>query len=135
MDALAELHQRTGIEPDVGDVPAGRLVDERLGGGSEGVAFGIQQEALEFGDEVELRIGLDEVVDQPYRQSTGCHAHPFVQEAVDDVVLAGLLGGAGLPAPDLVTGLGLQLQCHMFGHMSEPGALLQSFQETAALAA
>ena len=53
---------------------------------------------------VELRVGLDEVVDQAGREPAGGQADVLVDVAVDDVVVAGLaLHAAGLAAADVVT--------------------------------
>ena len=56
--------------------------------GPNAVRCGLQQEPLQLGVEVELRVGADQVVDQPHRESAGGQAHLLVDVPVDDVVLA-----------------------------------------------
>ena len=56
VDALAQLDEAVPVEADVRDVAAGRLVEQRLGGGAEGEPLGEPDEVLELGCEVE-RVG------------------------------------------------------------------------------
>ena len=49
MDALAELDEAEAVEPDVRDVAAGGLVEERLGAGAEREPLGEEDEPLELG--------------------------------------------------------------------------------------
>ena len=83
MDALAELDQGVLVEPDPRDVAGDRLVDDRLRGRAERGPLGAQDERLELGVPVELRVGLDEVVDQPYGEPAGRQADLLVDVAVD----------------------------------------------------
>ena len=76
VDALAELDQGVLVEPDPGDVPRDRLVEDRLGRGAERRALGAQDEVLELLVPVELRVGLDEVVDQAYGEARRPPARP-----------------------------------------------------------
>ena len=55
--------------------------------GPNAVRSACTQEALELGGEVELRLGLHEVVDEPYGQRPGGQADLLVDVPVDDVVL------------------------------------------------
>ena len=48
MDALTELDERVAVEPDVGDVAARGLVEDRLGRRPEGLPLGEQDEPLEL---------------------------------------------------------------------------------------
>ena len=107
--ALAELDQRLLVEADVGDIALDRLVDQGLGGGAEGGPFGEPHQALHLGQEVEGRLGLDQVVDQTDRQPAGGESHVLLDVAVDDVVDARLAGAAGFAPRDLPAGLVLQL--------------------------
>ena len=81
-------------------------------------------------------LGPHQVVDQPDREA--CRPRRptlLVDVPVDDVVLTGDAGAAGLAAADVVAGLLLQLQGHVLGDVPEPGALLQPLEEAAAVAA
>ena len=64
------------------------LVEDRLGRRAERRALGAQDERLELLLPVELRVGLDEVVDQAYGEPAGGEADLLVDVAVDDVVAA-----------------------------------------------
>ena len=88
VDALAELDEGVLVEPDPGDVAADRLVEDRLGRRTERRTLGAEDERLELGLPVELRVGLDEVVDQPDREPAGGEPDVLVDVAVDDVVVA-----------------------------------------------
>ena len=88
VDALAELDQGVLVEPDPRDVAGDRLVEDRLGRRAERRALGAQDERLELRVEVELRVGLDEVVDQAYGEPAGGQPDVLVDVAVDDVVAA-----------------------------------------------
>ena len=80
-----------------------RLVDQRLRRRAERRTLGADDEGLELGLPVELRVGLDEVVDQPGGEAPGREPDVLVDVAVDDVVATGLaLDAAGLAAPDVV---------------------------------
>ncbi len=65
---LAELDQRSLVEAHPRDVTRRRLVDDRLGGGSERPPLGELDQALELGEEVEVLLGLDRVVHDPDRE-------------------------------------------------------------------
>ena len=103
--------------------------------GPNAVRCGLQQEPLQLGVEVELRVGADQVVHQPDRQGAGGQADLLVDVPVDDVVLTRDAGAAGLAAPHVVAGLLLQLQRGVLGDVAEPGALLEPLEEAAAVAA
>jgi hypothetical protein len=134
--ALAELNQRRGIEPQIGNVPADRLLDDRLGGGTECRPLAADDEPLQLGLEVELGIRGDQIVDQPDRQLAGRQPDRLVVVGVDHVVARALaLDLAGLAASHVVADGLLQLQRHMLGHVPDPGAFVQALDETAAPAA
>ena len=88
MDALAELDERVLVEPDPRDVARDGLVDDRLGRRAEGGALGAQDEGVELVLEVEVGVGLDEVVDEAYGEPAGLEPDLLVDVAVDDVVAA-----------------------------------------------
>ena len=86
--------------------------------------------------EVELGVGLDQVVDQAYGEPAGREADLLVDVPVDDVVAAALaLDLAGLAAPDVVADLLLQRERDVLGDVPEPGALVEPLDEAAAAAA
>ena len=136
VDALAELDEGVLVEPDPRDVARDGLVEDRLGRRTERRPLGAQDEALELGLPVELRVGLDEVVDQPDGEPAGGEADVLVDVAVDDVVDARLaLDLAGLAAPDVVTDDLLEGERAVLGDVAEPGALVEPLDEAAAAAA
>ena len=136
MDALAELDQGVLVEPDPRDVARHGLVEDRLGGGAERRTLRAQDEALELLVPVELRVGLDQVVDQPHREPGGGEPHLLVGVAEDDVVEALLaLHAARLAAPDVVADHLLERQRGVLGDVPQPGALVEPLHEPAALAA
>ncbi len=103
VDALAQLHQGVLVEPDPRDVARDRLVEDGLGRRPERRPLGTQDEALELGVPVELRVGLHQVVDQAYGETSGREPDLLVGVAVDDVVDArAALDLAGLAAADVV---------------------------------
>ena len=86
--------------------------------------------------EVEVGVGLDEVVDQAYGEPAGREPDLLVDVAVDDVVAALLaLDLAGLAAPDVVADDLLQRQGDVLGDVTEPGALVEPLDEAAPAAA
>ena len=136
VDALAELHERVLVEPDPRDVAGDRLVEDRLGRRAERGALGAQDEVVELLLEVEVGVGLDEVVDQPDGEPAGREPDLLVDVAVDDVVAALLaLHLTGLAAPDVVADHLLEREGDVLGDVAEPGALVQPLDETAATAA
>ena len=72
------------------------------------------------------------MVDQPDGELTSGEADRLVVVGVDHVVAAVLaLDLPGLTASHVVANSLLQLQCHVLGNMADPGALVQSLDETA----
>ncbi len=133
VDALAELDQRVLVEPDPGDVARDRLVEDRLGRRPERRALGTQDERLQLRVPVELRVGLDEVVDQAYGEPGGGEADLLVDVPVDDVVAPLLaLDLPGLAAADVVADDLLQGEGDVLGDVAEPGALVEPLDEPAA---
>ena len=88
------------------DVTAGSFIDGGLCRGPERVSLGVEQKALEFLVEIELRIWLDHVVETRQRPADPPRPYPLIDVPVDHVVLAGLFSRSGLPAPDLMACLG-----------------------------
>ncbi len=107
------------------------LVEDGLRRGAEGGPLGAADELLELGAEVELRVGLDQVVDQAHGQPSGGEAHALLGVREDDVVAPRLAGAARLAAPDLGTGAALQLEGDVLGHVAEPGPFVQPLDEAA----
>ena len=119
MDALAELHQRVLVEPDPRDVAGDGLVDDRLRRRAERGALGTQDEGVELVAEVEVGVGLDEVVDQAYGEPGSLEPDLLVDVPEDDVVAALLaLDLAGLAAPDVVADDLLQRQGRVLGDVA-----------------
>ena len=132
MHSLAELDQGGRVQPEVGDVPAHRLLDDGLGGRAERGPLAPHDEPFELGLEVEVRIRPNQVVDQLDRELAGRQTDRLVVVGVDHVVAAALaLHLAGLAAPHVVADRLLQLQSDMLGDMAQPGALVQPLDEPA----
>ena len=124
------------VQPQVGDVPADRLLDDGLGGRAERRPLAPDDEPLQLGLEVEVRIGRDQVVDQLDRELAGGQPDRLVVVGVDHVVASALaLHLAGLAAAHVVANRLLQLQGDVLGHVAEPGALVQPLHEPAPTAA
>ena len=125
MHSLAELDERRAIQPQVGNVAADRFLDDGLGGRPESGSFAADDEPLQLLVEVELRIGDDQMVDQPDGQFTSGEPDRLVVVGVDHVVAATLaLHLPGLAAPHVVAHRLLQLQSDVLGNMADPGALV-----------
>ena len=136
MDALAELDQGVLVQPDPRDVAADRLLEDGCGARAEGGPLGLAQERVQQVGEVELGLGLHQVVDQPHGEPDRGLGHPLVDVAEDDVVPAGLaLDLRVLPRRMSWPGLLLQLQGDVLGDVPEPGALAQPLDEAAAVPA
>ena len=136
MHALAELHERGGVEADEGDVARRRLLEDGGRRRPEGHALGLAQEGVELRLEVEAVVGLHEMVEQPDGQLAGRDADGLVGVAVDDVVAAAhALDRARLAAPRLVARQRLQLEGDVLSDVAEPGALVEALDEAAAAAA
>ena len=119
------------VQPDVGDVPARRLVEDGLGRGAEGGPVGQQHQALQLGDEVEGGVGLNQVIEQTDRQLPGRDADLFLVIAVDDVVIARRAGPPRLAPGGGRTGLALELERHVLGDVTHPGAVTETLDEAA----
>ena len=87
---LSELHERRVVQPDERDVAARGLVQDRLRRRSELPALRQQDQPLKLLREVELRLGLHQVVDQPDGEPARLHADVLLGVPVDHVVLARL---------------------------------------------
>ncbi len=135
VDAIAELHQGTGIQSLPRDVAGDGLVQDGLGGGTEGRPLAGPQVVLVFGLEIELIVAEvvagHQVIDQPDRQPAGQRPDGLVEVAENDVVDAALAGRAGLAAGDLVPSRPFEFQRDMFDDVPGPGALDQPLDETA----
>src|SRR5207342_3672081 len=88
MDSLAELHERGGVEPQIRNVAAYGLLDDRLGGRAESGPLAAYDEPLQLFVEVEVWILGDQMVDQPDGQLARCQPDRFVIVGVDHVVAA-----------------------------------------------
>ena len=98
VDALAELDERVAVEPDVRDVAAGGLVEDRLGRRPERLPLGEQDEPLELGHEVDRDrrvVRGDEVVDEGDGDLAGLDPDVLLAVLVDHVVAAVLAGARG----------------------------------------
>ena len=85
---------------------------------------------------VELRVGLDQVVDEAYGELGRGQPDLLVDVAEDHVVDAlAALDAAGLAAPDVVADHLLERQRAVLGDVAEPGALVEPLDEAAAAAA
>ena len=138
VDAVAQLHQGSGIQPLPGDVAGDRLVENGLGGWAEGRSLSAAQVVVVFGLVIEFVIELvagDQVVDQPNGELAGQRADSFVEVAIDDVVDAVLTGRSGFAPGDLVAGRPLEFQRDMLDDVAGPGALVQPLDEAAIAAA
>ena len=101
--------------------------------GTEGGPLAADDEALELGLEVELRIVLDQVVDQPDGELAGRQPDRLVGVGEDHVVLtADALHLTRLAAAHVVADRLLQLQGDVLGDVTQPGALVQPLHEPAA---
>src|SRR4051794_32071403 len=135
MDALAELDQALPVEPDPGDVARDRLVDDRLRRGAEGLSLGEPDEALHLRGEIEVAFALrHEMVDEGHGDLAGLDADLLLAELVDHVVLAGLAGSPCLADADRRAGDVLQLERDVLRDVTQPRALGEPRQETAAAA-
>ena len=104
--------------------------------GPNAVRWARRMKASSSSLEVEVGVGLDEVVDQAYGEPAGLEPDLLVDVAVDDVVAALLaLDLAGLAAPDVVADDLLQRQRHVLGDVAEPGALVEPLHEAASTTA
>src|SRR5918992_38138 len=99
--------------------------------GPEGGSLGEQDQRLELGPEVEVRLRLDEVVDEAHREPPGGPPDALLSVRVHDVVAAGLAGAARLAAAHLGAGLALQLQRDVLGHVPGPRPAAQPPLEAA----
>ena len=136
VDTLAELDEGVLVQPDPGDVTRDGLVEDRLRGRAERGALGPDDERLELLVPVEVRVGLDEVVDEAHGEPGGGQADVLVDVPVDDVVAALLaLDLPRLAAADVVADRLLQRQRDVLGDMAEPGAFVQPLDEAAAATA
>ena len=130
MHPLTELHEGVLVEPDPRDVAGDGLVEDGLGRGPEGGALGAQDESVELVGEVEVRVGLDEVVDQAYGEPGRLEADLLVHVAEDDVVAPpGPFDLAGLSTADVVADHLLQGQRGVLGDVTQPGALVEPLHE------
>ena len=135
VDTLAQLHEAVPVQPDVGDVPARRLVQERLRGRAEGEPLREADQVLQLRDGVEgvVRVpGRDEVVDEADGQASGLDPDLLLAVLEDDVVAAVVAGAARLAVADVRAGEVLELQRQVLGHVAGPGAVAQPGDEAAA---
>ena len=120
VDAMAQLHVAVLVEPDVRDVPGGRLIDDGAGRGAQEVVLPYLLEPVDDGRQVHilpLGDGLDDVDGGP----AGGHAHLLVTVSEHHVVDAILLGVQGLAEPYVGSGKALQLDGHVLCHVAKPG--------------
>jgi hypothetical protein len=145
---VAELHQRLIIEADPGNVALLGGAHERAGRGPELAALGEGDQVVEALAEVEVgrdlraRAGEDghvrrqQRVQQVEREVAGGLADALLLVLVDDEVLPGVAGAAGLAERDLGAGQDLDLDGDVLEHVAEPGAavLTQPAHEAAGFA-
>src|SRR5258706_2261509 len=132
-----ELDERVGVEPDVGDVAAGRLVEDRLRRRPEGLLFGQADEGLELRHEVEVdrRVARgDEVIHEADRELAGVDSDARLAELVDHVVAAVLAGAARLAVTNVGAGEVLELEGDVLGDVAGPGSIAEPRDEAAATA-
>ena len=137
MDALAELDERVAVEPDVRDVAAGGLVEDRLGRRPERLPLGEQDEPLELGHEVDRDrrvVRGDEVVDEGDGDLAGLDPDALLAELVDHVVAAVLAGAPRLAVADVGAGEVLELEGDVLGDVAHPRAVAEPRDEAAAAA-
>ena len=141
--AVAELHERSFVEADPGDVPL--LGGAHQGGrrGAEGAALGELDECLELLAVIERRgvvvraLGRQDVADEAQREVPRRQPDLLFHEAVDDVVLPlGQMLAARLAEGDRRAGEDLELDGDVLQHVPHPGPLLlaQAAHEAAVLA-
>src|SRR5256712_2916464 len=129
--ALAELDKRLIVEPDVGDVAAGGLVENRLGRGAEGRLVGQQHQTFELSDEVEGRVHLHQMIEEPDGEFPGRQPDLLLVVAVDHVVIAGRAGPPRLASRRGRTRFALELERDMLGDVTHPGAVAEALDEAA----
>ena len=127
--ALTELHERLLVQSDERDVTARRLVEDRLRRGTERAPLGEPDQSVELAQEVETRIGRDEVIDQTDGDAPGCEPDLLLPIPVDDVVAPRSARASGLPPVDLRARLALQLDRDVLRDVAGPRALDQPFAE------
>jgi hypothetical protein len=135
VDALAELHEGVAIEPDVGDVAARRLIEDRLGAWAECLALGEQDEPLELAHEVDRDrwvVRGDEVIDEGNGDLAGLDPDVLLAVLVNDVVAAVLAGAARLAVADVRAGEVLELERDVLGDVAHPRAVAEPRDEPAA---
>ena len=135
MDALPELDEAVPVEPDVGDVAACRLVEDRLGRRPERRLLGQPDQALHLGHEVDCDgrvVGRDEVVDQGDGDLAGLDPDGLLAELVDHVVLAGDAGAPRLAMADVGAGEVLELERDVLADVAGPRPLAEPGDEPAA---
>ena len=131
---LPELHERLFVQPDERDVPAGRLVKDRLRRRPELPALREQDQPLELHGEIEPRLRLHQVVHESDREPPGLETDVLLGVPVDHVVLATRAGAPRLAARDVRARFPLQLERDVFRHVTQPRAVHQPLAEAAALA-
>ena len=125
MHSLAELDERRAIQPQIGNVAADRFLDDGLGGRPECRSFAADDEPLQLLVEVKLRIGDDQMVDQPDCELTGGKPERFVVVGVDHVVTATITHKlTGITEPKVEDTQMIKLQGDVLGNMADPGALV-----------
>ena len=135
VEALSELHEAEPVEPDVRDVAAGGLVEQRLGRRPERQPLGEPDQLLHLGHQVERHGGVarrDEVVDEADGRLAGLDADLFLAVLEDHVVPAVLAGAAGLAVADVRAGEVLELERDVLRDVPDPRALAEPRDEPAA---
>ncbi len=131
MDPLAQLDQGMLVETQIGDVPGGCLVEDRLSGGSEGHSVRCVDQLLDTFAEVQGDlVGGHQMVDDVHREVAGLEGNFLVAIAVDHVVPATDPRPPGLPPVYGGTGVALQLQSDVLGDMAGPGAVTETLHES-----
>ena len=136
MDSLAQLDQGVLVYTQVGDVPGGCLVDDRLSGGPEGDSVRCVDQLLDTFAELQVDlVGGNKMVDDVHCEVAGLECNFLIAVAVDHVVPAMDPRPPGLSPVDGGTGIALQLQSDVLGDMARPGALTEALDESSGLLA
>jgi len=129
--ALTELDQRGFVEAHPRYVARRGLVDDRLRRRTERPALRELDQTFQLREEIEVLLGLDQMVDETNGELPRLDADGLLPVAVDHVVPAGLPGAPRLAPRDVRTRFPLELERHVLGDVAEPGPVDEALAETA----